>query len=338
MPIKSIYQPLYEQAVSVLITFSALFCIFPSGGLFPKWWEEHTFLIMVAYLSFGLVFFFINYKRAMLFSFGACAALCLLLQDRTHAPLGRPETNGEALIRVTQFNMPEQDEHLNKNLKIILATKADLISVQQVKLSYVDTLHDFFTCCGYPYYELVIDSLHQTAIVVYSRYAFDFSLEADFPNAPGVLGRVEVPVGESVRELFFFSAFLEPVMNEADDAKRREHLQTFAYQLNHIKAPLLACGDYNLVTWSKDLQLFKAYAHLNDSRRNVMTTSQRGYLSFWDYPFDHIFYSNHFKCIKFETISNASTTHLGIVGTYQFQTQASFSNAKTASQKFSLRN
>lgn len=333
MPIKSVYQPIYELAVSVFITFGALLCVFPSEGLFPMWWEEHTFVIMLACLASGLVFFCINYKRAMFFSFGACAALCLLLQDRTQAPLGRPEKTGEALVRVTQFTMPEQDEHLNKNLKTILATKSDLISVQEVALSYVEQLHEFFTCCGYPYYELVVDSAHHTAIVVYSRYAFDFTLEADFPDAPGVLGRVEVPVGASVRELFFFSTFLEPVIEAEDYVKRRERLQTFAYQLNHIKAPLLACGDYNLVTWSKDLQLFKTYAHLNDSRRNVMTTSQRGYLSFWNYPFDHIFYSNHFKCIKFETISSASRTHLGIVGTYQFQTQAPFSNAKTASQK-----
>lgn len=333
MPIKSIYQPIYELALSVCITFSALLCIFPSEALFSKWWEDHTFAIILATLTLGLFFFCANYKYAMFCSFGACAALCLLLQDRTQAPLGRPEKNGEAIVRVTQMTMPEMDENWEKNLKAILATKSDLISIQAVLFSQLSNLHEFFTCCGYPYYELAADSANQTAIVVYSRYPFNFVGAAAFPNAPGWLGRIEVSTGEETHELYFFSAFLEPAMQETDYQKRRERLQAFAYQLNHIKAPLLACGDYNLVTWSKDLQLFKAYAHLNDSRRNVMTTSQQGRLSFWDYPFDHIFYSNHFKCIKFETISSVATPHLGIVGTYQFQTQASLNNAKTASQK-----
>lgn len=325
------YQRFCEFAIAVPITFGTLFCIYPFEGIFSKWCEDHTFLIMLTCLTLGLLSFF-NYNRLMIVGFGACAALCLLLNARTQMPMKQPEKTTDAIVKVAQFSLSQIDTYFDEDLHTILDTEADLISIQQVKIEALNRLNDFFTCCGYPYNECVTDAASQSVIVVYSRYPFSFITNTNDPNVPGILGKFQLQIGAKSRELFFFSTFMQPVVDEKSYANLRQQLQTFAYQLNHIKAPLLACGDYNLVPWSRHLQSFKTYSHLRDSRRGVMPISPQGYFSLLDYPFDHIFYSDHFECINFETISSASRLHFGIVGTYQFKTKEPVSNAKNASQ------
>ncbi|GEM_PF-689705 len=329
---KYVYQRFCELAIAVPIIFGTVFCMYPFEGMFFKWWEDHTFLIMLTSLGLGLLFFFFDYKRLMIVSFAACASLCLMLEARTQVPMKQPKKTSDAIVKVAQFSLSQIDTYFDEDLHTMLDTKADLISIQQVKLEGLARLNEFFTCCGYPYSECVMDDASQSAIVVYSRYPFSFITDAKEPNVPGILGKFQLPIGKATIELFFFSTFMQPVVDEKSYAKVRKRLQSFAYQLNHIKAPLLVCGDYNMLPWSKDLQSFKTYAHLRDSRRGVMPIVPSGYSSLLNYPFDHIFYSDHFKCIHFEMISSASKLHLGVVGTYQFKKKEPVSNAKKASQ------
>jgi len=169
-------------------------------------------------------------------------------------------------------------------------------------------------------------------MVVYSRYPFRYATRVNDPNALGILGEIEVMTGGKPRGISFFSTFLLPAKDKITYNQLRKRLQNYAHRLNQIDEPLLACGDYHLVSWSLDLQAFRTLARLNDSRRGFLPTSQ-GHFSVFDYPFDHIFYSNHFKCISFETISSATTPHLGIVGTYQFENQDSAVNVRITSKE-----
>lgn len=326
---------IYEFAIAVVFSLATLWCIFPSEGLFFKWWEEHTNIIIFCFLFCGLIFFFFNWKRLMMVSFAACATLCLLLNDRIEAPLKNAEQTSDSLVKIAQFSYanPIDNQPIDSELVIMLQSQADVISVQEVPLDSVNSIQNFFTCCGYQSVHCLKDSSQDMAMVLFSRFPFKILREAHLPNTPGIAGKMEIPDLEvGTREIYFVNPYFYPASDEATYNEIKENIRLFAQGLNGIQVPLLVFGDYHVVSWSKDLQQFKQITGLNDSRRGIMPTSPHGYFSLFDYPFDHIFYSNHFKCINFETISSASTTHLGIVGTYQFDNQQRSSNVQQTSQ------
>lgn len=331
---KPIIKRACELSAITLIILGTLLCVSPRTGIFFKWWEDHTFIFMLGLLGAGVLFFIFNARRLMVASFGACALLCLVLEDRSQTPLQHSEQTGDALVTIAQFELPSIVSYEDENLKLILNANADIISLQEVELSALEKVHEFFTCCGYPYYECMQNETRQKAMVVYSKHPFRFITQVNDPNALGIIGKIELITGGTLQELSFFSTFLAPVKDEVTYTQLRKRLQNYAHRLNMIDEPLLACGDYHLVSWSRDIQTFKTQARLNDSRRGFLPSAPYGHFSLFDYPFDHIFYSNHFKCISFETISSATTSHLGIVGTYQFENQDSTINVRTASQEF----
>lgn len=334
MPMKAIFNHVSELSVITLILASTLLCIAPWTDISFKWWEDHTFILMLGLLGAGLLFFFFNVRRLMIASFGACALLCLVLEERSQAPLQHSEQTDDALVTIAQFELPNIKSYEDENLQLILAAKADIISIQEVDLAALEQVHDFFTCCGYPYYECMQNETRQKAMVVYSRQPFRFVTQVNDPNALGILGEIELTIDHKPQSLSFFSTFLTPTKDEVIYTQLRKRLQNYAHRLHQVEEPLLACGDYQLVSWSRDLQAFRTQAKLKDSRRGFLPTSPHGHFSLFDYPFDHIFYSNHFKCISFETISSTTTSHLGIVGTYQFENQDTVVHVEATSQEF----
>ncbi|HMO41299.1 MAG TPA: hypothetical protein PKC76_15590 [Saprospiraceae bacterium] len=330
---KSNHRLFFEFFMSLLIVPGVLLCIFPEEGPFFRWWEAHTLLVMLGLLAIGLAFFFINFPRLTLLSFAGCAALCLLLDERTNAPLRHADSNTDQQLRIGQFSMSNAPHLDEVQLSAILSTASDLISIQNVRPEQITALTNFFTCCGYPYFECVVDSARQSALGVYSRYAFDFVRGINFPQAPGIVGKVQVP-GRELHSFYFFNAHFYGDNTTDVYEQNRENLHVFAQELNRIRAPLLVFGDYQMVSWAKDIQSFRNTANLRDSRRGMTPTTPHGYVSLFDHPFDHIFYSDHFKCISFETISSAATLHLGIVGTYEFATQDKQNDVKQTAQEF----
>ncbi len=333
---KSNYRLIYEFFIATAMTLGVLICVFPAQGTFFRWWEEHCLVIMFAYLGMGLMLFFINRIRLTMVSFASSALLCLVLEARTEAPLKNAEQTSNSLVKIAQFSFLSSSSHPDDyELVAMLNSQADLISVQEIPISLLDGVSNFFTCCGYPYFQCVEDTASQLASAVYSRYSFELVREVIFPYTPGIAGKIQLPDEEAgFREFYFFNPYFYPAENEESYDQIKKNLQLFTEGLTRINAPLLVFGNYNMVSWSRDIQAFRENSHLNDSRRGVMPTSPHGYFSLFDYPFDHIFYSNHFKCISFETISSVSTTHLGIVGTYQFKNPEQSKDAKQTSQEF----
>ncbi len=337
MSAKSNYLLVYEFIMLVAIAFGALLCIFPyEQGMFFRWWENHAVLVMLSYLAMGLIFFFFNRIRVAMASFIASGLLCLILDARTQAPLKYADPTNSAALKIAQFGITNNSAvALEAELINMLQPEADLISLQGIPLASLESVSSFFTCCGYQYFQSVKDSIASVACAIYSRYPFEFAREVYYPAAPGIIGKVIVPDevhGE--RAFYFFNPYFYPAKDITSYQLLQQQLQRFANGLKQIDAPLLVFGDYNLVPWSKDLQTFRTTAGLHDSRRSVIRASLNGSAAFFDYPLDHIFYSNHFKCINFETISSVMTPRLGIVGTYQFEDLEVSKNAKQTSQKF----
>ncbi len=334
MPLKSKYSLVFEFFIAAAISLGTLLCFYPPTGMFFKWWEAHTVLIMLSFLMAGLLFFIFDFRKLMALSFGACAALCLLLDARLKTPLKNADQTSEHLVSIAQFSLDNTDAaSLDEELATILDTKADVLSIQEIPYDLRSYVHEIITCFGYPYYQEIVDSTRSVAMSVFSRHAFEFVRKIEAPQAPSIAGKVKLPMrnGEDY-EFYFFNSCIYLPDSEETYARNTENLMLFSEELQRIQAPLFVFGDYHMVSWSRDLQVFRQHTRLNDSRRGIMPTSPHGYFSIFDQPLDHIFYSNHFECINFETISSASTLHLGIVGTYQFGDEERKNDVKQTSQ------
>ena len=95
----------------------------------------------------------------------------------------------------------------------------------------------------------------------------------------------------------------------------QEHLQLVAQQATDEDNPVLAIGNFNAPPWWAEIQDLRAEASLSDSRRSATY----GLSEIFQSPGDYIFYNNRFSCLGFENIFNGQSTHLGILGTYQFK-------------------
>ncbi len=330
---KSTFSKTIELLVATFVLLSTMLCVYPQEGLFFKWWEDHSQVLMLGLFGAGLLFFMLNFRRLMIVTFGACAVLCLVLEERSQILLQHAAITQEPSITIGQFELSNVQRYDDEHLKLILQTNADIISLQEVEWSSLEKVHNFFTCCGYPYYECMQNEARETALVLYSKFPFTFMSEVNDSNALGILGRIEWVNGDHTQDLFLFSAFVNAAKNEHDQVQLRKRLGNYAHRLSALGKPLLAFGDYRLVTWSRDLNRFRTVAGLQESRRGMLPAYPYARFSPFDFPFDHIFYSNHFKCVSFETISSASTDHLGIVGTYQFENQDSIVNVQTTAQE-----
>lgn len=330
---KPIFSKASELLVATLVLSGTVLCIYPQEDLFFKWWEDHSQVFMLGLLGAGLLFFMLNFRRLMIVSFAACAVLALVLDERSQILLQHAEITQAPAITIGQFELPNVQSYEDEHLKLILETNADIISLQEVEWSSLEKVHEFFTCCGYPYYECMENETRETALVLYSKFPFTFMSEVNDSNALGILGKTEWVHGDQTQDLFLFSTFVNKAQNGDDQLQLRKRLGNYAHRLSKLNKPLLAFGDYRLVTWSRDLNRFRTVAGLQESRRGMLPAYPYARISPFDFPFDHIFYSNHFKCVSFETISSTSTDHLGIVGTYQFENQDSIVNVQTTAQE-----
>ncbi len=319
MLVKPQQQLWYEFLVSLAIIFGALFCILPLEGFVFKWWKDHAMLLSLLYLGAGMLFFVFSSIRLTMVSFAACTALCLFLNERIQSPLANPQPTDDPVFRIIQFKLEDnaQDELLS-----VLRIEADLISVQGVPQSQVGQVNDLFTCCGYPYFHCTIDTSSRHAITVYSKHPFKDVKSLYYPNTSGIAGVVQFS-GDGIQEDFhFFTSFFETIDNAKTYATAQESVKTFAHQLKRIEQPLFVFGHYGFVPWSSEIQFLKQHSELTDSRRFLKPSFPHGYISVFNQPLDHILYSNHFKCISFETISSSTNPQVGIVGAFQFKNQA----------------
>ncbi len=331
MLVKPHQQLWYEFLVSLAIILGVLFCILPLEGFVFKWWKDHAMLLSLIYLGAGVLFFVFSSIRLTMVSFAACAALCLFLNERMQSPLANPKPTADPVFKIIQFKL---EDNAQDDLLSVLQIEADLISVQGVPQSQVGQVNDLFTCCGYPYFHCTIDSSSRRAITVYSKHPFRDIKSLYYPDAPGIAGVVRFSEEDAQEDFHFFTSFFETIDNPEIYARAQGSLKTFAHQLKRVEQPLFVFGHYGLVPWSSEIQFLKQHSELADSRRFLKPSFPHGYISVFNQPLDHILYSNHFKCISFETISSSTNPHIGIVGAFQFKNQAVVNYVEAKYQEF----
>ena len=218
-------------------------------------------------------------------------------------------------------------------MKVILTTGADIISMEELQMDQFQEVQDILIANGYHFSRKnVLENNHHMA--VFSRHPLDQVRFISKSYSPSIAGRIHLSNNKFDQEFYFFSSFFEVVNDPSSFSMLRQDLDSLAAQARSVGSPVLACGTYNLVSWSNELQTFRKDSGLKSSWRGSMPSSPYGHISLLDRPTQHIFYSDHFKCVSFDRISSFRSAHLGILGTYQFIDDQQLPNVRKTSQKF----
>lgn len=293
----------------------ALLVVLAPPVLIFHYLEEYALHLMFTYLLLGLALFLFGKTQSMFVSFACCALLCYTLQERSACSLGWPEAGEGPRIKVAHFDLDVLSAPTDSIVAAIVRVDADVISVQGLHTDHYASLHSVLTLHRYPFYQSSNTTPNPPGLMVYSKSPFSFVKKVNDAETSAVAGRIQT---EKSGSFHFIGVYFSAAENVDAYSELQRQMQTLGFQANQIDEPLLVFGNYNLKPWSKAIQRYKDFSRLKNSRRGMQPTQPHGYFPLHDHFSDHIFYSNHFKCISFETISCGTEPHLGIYGTFEW--------------------
>lgn len=306
------YKPT-QIVLSAIIVLGTLVCISTPNYFLFKWGASFAIQIMFGYLLLALLFMVLKQPNLMFTSFACCAGLALFLKYTTNSDFIPAARTSEDSVSVAHFNLSASDDY-QSTIEAIINTDADLLSLQEVTPDWNLYIKESLKS-KYPYSNTIL-RIDPYGIAVYSKYRMQ-SLDTFYLNdIPNIIGSIKTK--ESSRQVYFISSVTTPPYSSRAYDKLKEQFDKIVSYVKRIKDPVITIGDYNVVSWSNEIQDFKEKANLRDSRRGFLPSYPTGHFSFFSIPVDHIFYSQDLECTDFKTISSPSSEHLGIQGSFQF--------------------
>lgn len=308
---------IYAQYFLMISLISgALVCIFPPQIFFFKSMAEFAIQILFGYLGLGLLFLILKQPKLMFASFIACSILAIHLKSNTNPDLKKPQpTENQTIIDIALINTSNINEDPDGAIQAMLTSEACILSIPNLDPMLYEFLRDTLAE-KFPYCTQRIG--FDPGIAVFSKFEINNQDTFFVENLPNIIGSIK-PDGQD-QELFFISSTTLPPFYTKDYDRLKKQLNRIAEKASAINAPILTLADYNLVQWSDEIHDFRDKAGLKDSRRGFSPSGAGDNLfgSFFESPRDHIFFSDHFKCIGFENLESSSAQHFGIKGSFQF--------------------
>jgi endonuclease/exonuclease/phosphatase (EEP) superfamily protein YafD len=315
---KILSHPFTHLTTTFLVAFGVFVSIYPH--IFPQlsWVVNYAVQLMLLYLLGGMAFLFFKQPRLTFISFGGCLVLCFFLKvsiksnsiDRwrnsmleQHKPMEEQE---QMNLKVAHFNLSNANSAAEMSAAM-QATEADVLSIHEVTPGWSQWLEDSLAA-SYPYRHTMVD-LGIFGMAIYSRYQFesvDTFYHDEIPN-------LRACIKKEGMDICLISVHTEPALNEYSLRKLEGHLETLTGQVSRMQdVPLIVLGDFNSVSWSKELQSFMNKSGLLESRLGFMDRQH----SFMGVPVDHIFYSPRLGCADFDSFGDKGGGHLGIMATF----------------------
>jgi endonuclease/exonuclease/phosphatase (EEP) superfamily protein YafD len=311
---------IWTKLITIMLIIGVFFCIITPNFTIFKWWSRYAMQITIAYWVLGLAFLFLKHIRLTLVAFICTVFLCLHLRNTTNTALELPVKTNEPIISIAHFNLSSGTGTNQQTISAIKKINVDIVSLQEVTPEWEQLLQDSILC-DYPY-TCQVATLDFHSSKFYSKFKF---ASCDTFYAQGVPNLViGFPNMYNGGQLYIISSYIEPPLFEQAYLKMKTQLDTIASHVKRLKSPVITLGDYNIHAFSYEIQEFRKEASLQDSRRGYRPTRNDGRIALLEVPIDHIFYSNHFSCVEFQTISGSQTERLGIKGLYQFNKDSMF--------------
>lgn len=311
-----------QFTVAVAIIASALLCIFTPDLFILKRGADFTVQIMLLYLVLSMTFLFFNRNKLMFVSLAACGLLCLYLKGASDQRIRFPSENAGTQISVAHINL-SLSEDFAATMHTIWSADVDVISFQE----YTPDWHNYLTEKledRYPY-RSCHTRIDPYGMAMYSKYPIKDVNTFNFEEVPNL--HTQLLVNDEVT-IHLISAHTIAPVNAMAYVRIRAHFKEISDYLEKLSGPVFTLGDFNLPSWSSEVQEFKSFARLSDSRRDIVPASLRGTISLLKIPIDHIFYSNDIECTAFHVITGESAVHLGILGKFQMKELASLTTVR----------
>lgn len=289
----------YQYLIWTILIIVTVFAIYTPEHLFFKRLANHAVQLMFGCLVLGLSFLAVRDPKSMWVSLACCGILCLHL--RTREPF-YPIQYG-TFFKVAHINIENSSDY-EKTIKAILKSNPDIISFQNLDPNWDYALREYLSE-KYPHEKTFI-SLDVYNPAVYSKYPFIQIDTFHYKNAPNIHGSIEI----DNQAVHFVSSITTPPVDMNAYKEINQHLEAIADFTTTIKAPVITIGDYNVVTYSSEMNMLRAKGQLIDSRTNQTLIGES--------PIDHILYTKELECTNFTSIDEEGNNKVGIMGTYQF--------------------
>ncbi len=312
---KAINSPIFQFGISFVLILGAALCIYTPSYLYFKWAANYANQIMFSYLFLGFALMFLKQSRLMFTSFACCAALCFHLNNSVDSPFtdSNIKTNQNNVISVAHFSTSKSVESISETIELIKSHNADLVSIQEIDHLWAAEL----SACMIEFYPsmIMIPDTGFCGLALLSKYPLESIDTFHFNNKPNLIGKVSTPYSK----INLISSHTLPAKDKTSYNQLVSHLNVLSDKIKEFDAPYITLGEYNAVSWSYEIKEFRNSSGLKDSRKGISPTFPSGQMDFMEIPVDHIFYSNHLRCLDFETLDGKETSHLGIMGIYEFK-------------------
>lgn len=315
-----------QSLLAIALLLSSLTFILPLSFYELDLIQSFAVHALVGYGGLMLLFALFRAWRLLAAAGGAAVVLMWALHTYIIQPTPSFADKGHPFT-VAHFNVLYNNHQYHNVIHQALASRADLLSFQEVSPHWVEHLAEGL-CDVYPYYHIVTDPVVYTqGIAVFSRYPLSDVQTHYWSGVPNITGNIEVtdsanyPMlsGEEIRTpdttVHFVASHTLSPRSESRYRRRNHQIRQIAQHLKSVEGPVLAIGDYNAVPWNPYIVAMKQEARLYDSRR-TFTSTYPSRLRAGGLPIDYVFHSKDFTCVDFHAVSARGSDHRGVVGTY----------------------
>lgn len=335
MKMRILNNPIVQISSFILVGLCVLAIIFPRFFIYPiSSLSNYANQFMLLLLIGGLLSLLLRQPRLTFLCFGASATICVFLKNNNNSDVikrWRDRLSPEAVVLYPTSPIDEKllVAHLNlsnvtdidSTLKAMRNCGADLISLHEVnpmwELILKEQLADL-----YPFQEFYVDvGLHGLGII--SNYNLEGADTLYFEGIPAL----RMAINFSGQDLRVFSLRSEPLIQESARQKLLLQLDAMSEIISHDSLPGIVFGEFNLVTWSSELQEFCRRTGLHESRSGFMHYVSKNIGSMWEAPFDHIFFTSPLQVVEIQNFNEpGSGKRLGLIGAYHFHNGITYAN------------
>lgn len=303
-----------EYGMISLLVAVTLLSIFTPSIQFLKVFSQYTLYIMLAWLSFGFLFFVLQHNRLMMTSLLCCVVLCLYLKESSNKKLRLAAVTASPSLTVSHISLGNAEADYDAVIDYLMSIDADLLSFQELTPDWEEHLMKRLPA-RFTYVE-TLTRLDQYGMGFFSKIPFQSLDTLYFDQIPNLTGTLLL---RGNLPCHIISCQLVPPVSPAAFASITKHFSFITEYIRHQDGNSIVMGDFHLPPWAAEVQRFKTNTPLLDGRRDIHTRNLDGSMSLPRIPVEHILFTEGLECTSFAEIGNAVVGRLGITGTYQLQ-------------------
>jgi len=291
--------------IQILISILVLLLIIQPDIALVTVMNEHAIWIIISLIAIGLISMFFNNKNLIYFSMLSAAILTFYLKDLSNENLVvNKHANKKAALHIVHINIFNAEESKKDILNKVKKIDPDVVSFEELTPDWndflINKLNDKYKNV------LSLNRLDFDSKLILSKYEFINKDTFEISNHP----QLDVTVFFRNNPVKIIISYINPFSLIDKNSNSKYQLDDLAdYISKSHNRNIILVGEFNQVYWTKRIKNFLYKTRFNNARRSISFSKRN--------PYDHIFYSNKFKCIKLNEIYDSKGNHIGIEGYFK---------------------